>query len=252
MSGNVFKRRELKFILTKDQFRSVVAEIGKRMLPDKFGKSVIQSLYYDTPDYRLISRSMEKPDYKEKIRARCYNLNTGDGEVFLELKKKYDGVVFKRRIRVKESDLVPFFKGENVLRDGQIEKEITYFRDFYRSLRPAMLILYDRTAFFDENSDLRVTFDENVRYRTENLNLSTSLDGKIVTDKILMEIKSGSAMPLWLSELLSEHKIYKTSFSKYGAAYASFVSEKAKPFSTKIGVVSAKPVDSAITTRLSA
>ncbi len=225
MNGNVFKRRELKFMLTEQQYRTVIGVVGARLNSDRFGKSVVQSLYFDTPDYRLISRSLEKPNYKEKIRARCYNLNANDGKVFLELKKKYDGVVFKRRVCVKESVVFSFFTEKSALPDGQIEREITYFRDFYRSLRPSMLIIYDRTAYADENIDLRITFDENVRYRVTDLNLFASLCGEKITDKILMEIKSGSAMPLWLSKLLSENEIYKTSFSKYGAAYASFLSK---------------------------
>ena len=81
-------------------------------------------------------------------------------------------------------------------------------------------MIYDREAYFGEG-DLRVTFDHNVRYRTEELTLGTGLYGTPLFSRgeVLMEIKTGAAIPLWLTKILSEEKIYKTSFSKYGTAY---------------------------------
>ena len=219
MISYVFKRYELKYLLDEKQYISVKDEIKKRLSPDVFGKNTIQSLYYDTPDNRLIRASIEKPAFKEKLRLRCYDLNDDDKDVYLEMKRKYDGVVYKRRISCKENEISDIFGGKN--QTSQIGKELEYFLRFYGELSPKILILYDREAFFDTNSDLRVTFDENARYRTDDLNFYTSLNGEnlLPQDTVLMELKTGSALPLWLCDLLDKHKIFKQSFSKYGAAY---------------------------------
>ncbi|MDE7164248.1 MAG: polyphosphate polymerase domain-containing protein [Clostridiales bacterium] len=220
----VFKRYEYKYLLTAEQYFAVLTELDKHMIADKHGKSTIQSLYYDTDDFLLVRRSLEKPIYKEKLRLRSYGQAKGDDEVFLELKKKYDGVVFKRRIQLTAADaergLFDYVRAQK----EQIAKEITYAVDLYKTLAPRVLLLYDRTAYFGEGteSDLRVTFDTNIRYRTDRLTLSGGTDGTPVRSdgKILMEVKAGTSIPMWLCRLISANGIRKTSFSKYGSAYS--------------------------------
>ena len=215
MSVYVFKRYELKYLLDLRQYSAFCEKAKQYLTPDEYGQTAVQSLYYDSLDSLLIRRSLERPEYKEKLRLRSYGLVSGDEKAFLELKKKCYGVVFKRRI---SSSYEKLFNLE--LGSGQIDKEIKYFLLFYNDLQPKTLIIYDRTAYKGDG-DLRVTFDKNVRYRTERLSLSAGLDGALILpeDKVLMEIKIGSAMPLWIAKILSELKIYKTTFSKYGEAY---------------------------------
>lgn len=219
MISYVFKRYELKYLLTRAQYEAVKSEISSRLSPDVFGKNTVQSLYLDTDDFRLVRESLEKPVFKEKLRLRCYNLNDCNKDIFIEMKRKYDGVVYKRRISCKENEVNEVLN-ENP-QASQIGKELDYFMRFYGKLSPKMLILYDREAFFDKESDLRVTFDGNIRYRTDDLNFYTSLDGEelLSSDGVLMEIKTGSAIPLWLCKILNKEKIIKQSFSKYGTAY---------------------------------
>jgi len=217
----VFNRFELKYIITPQQMREVIFALGDRVKADEYGETTIQSLYYDTDNYRLIRRSIERPTYKEKIRLRSYGLAKQGTKVFLELKKKAYSSVFKRRIMLteQEADNLLFHKIKPY--DSQILREIEYFRDLYGNLRRSVLILYDRTAFFGDD-ELRVTFDKNVRYRTQRLNLCSDLEGThlLGEGQILMEIKLKGGMPIWLSKILSELKIYKTRFSKYGEAYS--------------------------------
>lgn len=219
MNIYVFKRYELKYLITPTQYLAIMREARQYLTPDAHGEATVQSLYYDTDDYRLIRRSLERPEYKEKLRVRSYGLAHEGDTVFIELKKKCSGIVYKRRIETKFSD------GENISTvissDGsQISREIAYFMDFYGDPRPKMLLLYDRTAYFGEG-DLRITFDRNIRYRTDRLSLDASLDGRPVRSdgRILMEVKTGTAIPLWLTGILSRERIFKTSFSKYGEAY---------------------------------
>lgn len=218
----VMKRYELKYILSPEQETFFRQRLEGHMKIDQFGLTSIASLYYDTPDYRLINASIEKPLFKEKLRLRSYGIATDSSPVFLELKRKAYGIVYKRRVQSTIPLVDKFFAGEgDICAGGQINHEITYFRDFYRDLAPACLIIYDRTAFYEPNGDLRLTIDRNPRYRTQDLDLRISMDGISLLPEgySILEIKVQQSMPLWLTEILSEGKIYKNSFSKYGEAY---------------------------------
>ena len=220
MINYTFKRIEVKFLLSKEQYENIKDELFNHVKLDEYGKSTIQSLYYDTKNDLFVRRSMEKPLFKEKLRLRSYGLAKMDSKLYLEIKRKYDGVVYKRRIGVTQKEADLYISG-SIIPTSQIGKEILYMKRFYKDLEPKMLLIYDRCAYKEDNSDLRITIDENIRYRTNNLDLTYSLDGnKLFDDEYyLMEIKTAYAFPLWLTKLLSNNKIYKTSFSKYGKAY---------------------------------
>ena len=225
----IFKRFEKKYIVTLPAAREFIDSISDYMIPDKYGKSTICNIYFDTPDYRLIRHSMEKGVFKEKLRIRSYNCPTAESNVFVELKKKFKGVVYKRRINMSYSDAVRYLihhkKPENA--DEQILKELDYFMDFYPRIRPAVALFYDRVAFYcKDDKNLRITFDTNIRFRTKNLDISTGSEGFRVNEKntAVMEIKCIGSMPLWLTAALSEHKIFPSSYSKYAKAYEIFSS----------------------------
>ena len=218
----VMKRFELKYLLNPAQTAFLRERLKGHMEIDEFGKTSIASLYYDTPDYRLIRTSLEKPPFKEKIRLRSYGLASDDSPVFLELKRKADGIVYKRRVSSTIPLVKRFFDGlGDICAGGQINREIVYFRDYYKTLVPACLIIYDRTAYFEPGGDLRLTIDEAPRYRTKDLDLRVSMEGTLLLPPgwTILEVKVQQAMPLWLTSILSEGKIYKASFSKYGEAY---------------------------------
>ncbi len=222
MAITVMQRYEMKYLLDGAQADFLRKRLEGHVRLDEYGRTTIASLYYDTPDARLVRASLEKPDFKEKLRARSYGLATESSPVFLELKRKYDGVVYKRRVQSTARQIGRFLAGEDSLEGSeQIKKELKYFRDFYGTLRPACLILYDREAYFEPGGDLRLTLDERPRYRTEGLTLTESLSGAplLPPGRSILEIKVQGAMPLWLTAILSEGRIYKSSFSKYGEAW---------------------------------
>ena len=221
MTVSVMQRYEMKYIMDPDQTEHLVRNLEGRMCPDEYGLSSIASLYYDTPDSRLIRTSLEKPAFKEKLRLRSYGLADAGSPVYLEIKRKYDGIVYKRRVCTTIPGAARFMAGEDVLGDGQIARELEYFRDYYRELVPKCLIIYDREAFYEPGGDLRLTIDRAPRYRTEELSLSRSLKGTPLLEegKSILEIKVQGAMPLWLTSILCEGRIYQSSFSKYGEAY---------------------------------
>lgn len=216
------KRYELKYLLSAEKTEYLKRKLEGHMKVDQFGLTSIASLYYDTPDYRLIRTSLEKPMFKEKIRLRSYGLATEESPVFLELKRKAYGIVYKRRVQSTIPLVEKFFAEDgDICAGGQINREITSFRDSYRPLVPACLIIYDRTAYYEPDGDLRLTIDSNPRYRTDGLTLTESMDGISLLPEgwTILEVKVQEAMPLWLAEALSKGEIYKGSFSKYGEAY---------------------------------
>lgn len=230
MENNVFQRQEIKFLLDSRQRAIVEQAFRGRMRPDEHGESTICNIYYDTPDYRLIRASLDKPVYKEKLRLRSYGAASEETDVFLELKKKYKGVVYKRRIELPLWRAEAAMEGLSPLPDCQIGREIAYALKFYRDLRPAVYLCYDRSAWFGaEDPTLRVTFDRAIRFRTEDMRLSASTGGRhlLMPGWSLMEVKTAAAIPLWLVEALEAGEIRQTSFSKYGEAYKALTRERA-------------------------
>ncbi len=227
--GMIFERHEKKYRISEETYGLLYPKLSEFMNRDKYGLYTVCSLYFDTDDFLLISRSMEKPKYKEKLRLRCYGVPTNSTKVFIELKKKLDGITYKRRISA------DYFQAMDYLNnrvypdaDGQILNEINYFLDLYTP-KPKVLLFYDRIALFGiEDNNLRVTFDSNIRYRVDNTDPLLGDYGQplILPNERIMEIKVPGAFPLWLSKLLSELKIYPTSFSKYASAYRHLSKEE--------------------------
>lgn len=231
----VFKRYELKFLLTTEQKCRLLPEIENHMQLDRYGRTTIKNLYFDTDTYRLIRRSLEKPDYKEKLRIRSYGETDPDSNVFVELKKKYNGVVYKRRIPLRERDAVAWLLGQAAAPDTQIAQEIAYFLGYYETLRPTVFLSYVREAYFArDGSDFRLTFDDTILCREENLSLCAEAYGTPLLPEgfVLMELKCPGGIPMWMTGLLSREKLYKTSFSKYGTAYQTMIFTKQKEIMT--------------------
>ena len=225
----IFKRYEMKYLITAEQCAIIKKAFEDHMIADVHGENTICSLYYDTPDFRLIRRSIEKPVYKEKLRVRSYGVAKDDSFVFVELKKKYKSVVYKRRIGLSEKEATEYLSTGVAKEKCQITNEIDYALQFYGQLAPSMLLTYDREAFYaKDNHEFRVTFDTNVLWRDYDLNLTKGIYGRpiLAPDQVLMEVKTADSIPLWMVKLLSDNHIYKTSFSKYGTAYRTVCEEK--------------------------
>ena len=240
MAINTFARKEIKFLLSMEQYENLMETLVQYMNPDKYcvgGKEYgIYNIYYDTPDDFLIRESLSKPYYKEKIRLRSYDSPaTPDSTVFLEIKKKIGGIVTKRRVSMTlaESEMYFATRQKPVAKKyitEQVFRELDVFLDHY-PVRPKQYISYQREAFFGkDNKDFRLTFDRKITERRDGLTLSEESYGNFIigADQRLMEIKVSQGMPQWLVDKLSELKIYKTSFSKYGRAYQNFIRQQAE------------------------
>ena len=223
----IFQRYEMKYMLTREQKARLLRIMEQHMALDQYGRTTICNLYFDTDSYRLIRRSIEKPAYKEKLRVRSYGTASKTSPVFVELKKKYQDVVYKRRLSLPEHEAVEWLSGKNELQHpSQISSEIDYVRSYYETLHPVVFLSYEREAYFSKDgSDFRVTFDENILSRQTNLSLEAGAWGTPLLEDgmVLMEIKTPGGIPLWMTHFLTEERIYKTSFSKYGTAYQDLI-----------------------------
>ena len=237
----VFKRYEIKYVVTAEQKERILKAMESYMELDRFGRSTVRNLYFDTDDFVLARHSIAKPDYKEKLRVRSYSKADADSTVFVELKRKFDGIVYKRRTGLPEANAMKWMAGSNdpsirqaaAAESDQVINEIAYFKSLYSGLKPMLYLSYDREAYrmrngssmLDGGREFRVTFDSNILCREHDLSLRSDAYGTAILEegKYLMELKCPGAIPLWMTKILSEEHIYKTSFSKYGTAYCSFM-----------------------------
>ena len=225
----VFQRREQKYLLTRLQYNEFSRLVQGKLAVDAYGLHTIANLYLDTKDFLLIRRSLEKPVYKEKLRLRSYGILAAENPVYLEIKKKCQGIVSKRRIRLPWNQAGAFVRRPYLLEEqSQISAEIGWALQRYLPEAKVMLA-YDRVAYTaPDHPELRVTLDQDIRFRQSVLDLSKGAWGKplLPPERLLMEIKTAAALPPWLSRTLSYLEIYPASFSKYGYCYLHHLTPK--------------------------
>lgn len=231
MTQEVFKRHELKFLLSRKEHDSLRKAILPYMDYDKYGNSEgeynIVSLYYESFDKRIYYETVNKLRFRQKLRLRVYDNATLSSPSFIELKQKFKNVVNKRRT------LIPLEDAYNILSEPynrdvihhkyasnpQILKEALHFKEFY-NLEPSIVVSYDRQAFSgiaENEKDLRVTFDYNLMCRSEDLELENGPEGFhfVDTDTVILEVKVSNSVPFWLARILSDFNFTKQGFSKF-------------------------------------
>ena len=213
-----FVRKERKYLLNNQQFVVMHDFITKKMDKDEYFVSHIYTLYFDTEDYDLVNASLMADDYKYKVRLRSYN--DGADRLFFEIKSKLNGVTYKRRVQLTNDELQRYLGGEAIQPSDQVMKEIDHLYQKL-DLSPKIFIAYDRLAYRDPNSDLRITFDTNLRSRNQDLDITNTDDCQQFFDDqtFIMEVKSKDGMSLWLTSFLTASQIFPNSFSKYGKIY---------------------------------
>ena len=260
--ADTFERKEVKYRLNAGQRRFIEAQLAGHMELDAYGRSRVTSIYFDTPTHDLICRSIEKPLYKEKLRLRFYGELREDACVFLELKKKFRGIVYKRRVACSYAAARAFMGGmpysqacrayplpdEQAARASlsphslQIVGEIDAFIERHRPLEPSMVVSCDRSAYAPVagqvvsggsnaggaptgQASLRITFDADIVYQDLNGPASRAVRPLLAPGEAIMELKSAGAYPLWLVRALDECAAYPTSFSKVGEAFKQCVAQ---------------------------
>lgn len=224
-----FQRVEKKYALSREQYEQFLKAIKPYMQLDEYGLHTICNIYFDNYTNELVRTSIEKPVYKEKLRLRSYGIPDDDSTVFLEIKKKYKGIVYKRRVAMRHDEAMAYIEyGERPEKESQILHEIDYFMQYYKPV-PKLFLAYDRTAYFGkEDAEIRMTIDRSIRSRPYDLDLTHGDYGEYLTDEdmYLLEVKVPMSYPMWLSKTLSDLEIYPVSFSKYGNIYKKSLTEK--------------------------
>ena len=236
MAIKSFKRFEKKFILTSEQYNKLLPILLNYMNLDKHCKVGenynIYNIYYDTLNNDVIRHSISKPYYKEKLRLRSYNVpNSLDDKVFLELKKKINGIVNKRRVVMTLGEVYEFLENRKKpnfddYENNQVIREIEYYLS-KNKVYPNVYIGYSRKALFGKgDKEFRVTFDNEITARRNDLYLTSGCFGYDILgeNKYLMEVKFLGSIPLWFTKILSDLKIYNTHYSKYGTEYMMYCS----------------------------
>ncbi len=238
MAIEVFNRYERKFMISDEVYQKLQGCLSEHMQADEHSENgefyTICNIYYDTPDNQLIRSSVDaKRDgrvYKEKLRLRSYGKAELTDKVFLEIKKKYRKLVNKRRTKIYLRDAYAYLEtGERPVSEPFMNQQVFNEIDYMTRrmpLVPKLFLSYDRRAMFGkENREFRVTFDRNITTRRYDLGLHYGVYGDklLPEDKWIMEIKIEHAMPMFMTELLSELQIYPVSFSKYGTEYMRYI-----------------------------
>lgn len=237
MAIKSFKRYEKKFLLNQQQYDVLVSKLSDYMEPDQHcldGKNYsIYNIYYDTVHSDVIRHSISKPYYKEKLRLRSYKVpKKPTDKVFLELKKKINGIVNKRRVVLTLQEAKDFVERgvrppSRDYMSEQVISEIAYYLS-HELVKPAVYIGYTRKAFFAKNDpEFRLTFDSKILTRRENLTLESGYYGEDILkeNQYLMEVKILGAIPVWFTQILSELEIYNTKFSKYGQEFMNYCAQ---------------------------
>lgn len=234
------RRGELKYLMTEEVYRMFRAASQEYLEPDSFACSLVSSLYLDNDDNAIIRRSLEKPPYKEKLRIRTYVDEPGPGDTcFFEIKKKFKGTVFKRRVEMTLGEALSFCRNGKrpeetltALSDAdrrtalQILQEIEWLFMLYGDLRPSFLVSCKRLSLKEKTTDsLRITFDRDLRWSFDRQRefLGSATNALIDPASRIMEIKSTKGMPFWLIEVLNELELRPQSFSKVGKSYGAWL-----------------------------
>ena len=234
----IFNRVEQKYVLTYEEYNKLFLEINDCLEKNQYYKSKICNLYFDNDNNDFIINSLEKPIYKSKIRLRSYGVPNLNDIVYLELKGKYDGIVFKRRLDIKLKDFYNYINKNIIINNNQVMKEIDYVIKQF-NLKPKLFIGYDRLSYYDKNNiNFRITFDFNLRSREDELKLELGDNGNLYNKNlVIMEVKSLDSIPLWYSKILSKNNIYPNSFSKYGEIYKKKRIKKIKLYGGRLCLI---------------
>lgn len=224
-------RLEYKYLIPVDKLDSFRRELLPFVnLDDKHNDGneyIVRSIYFDTHDLRFYREKVEGYKIRKKLRIRGYNFVENANPVFLEIKRKNDGYINKNRAPLEYQNLDEFLESASIndfiikdsngeLHKRDAEKFLYHLRK--NSLKPIVLIVYDREAFFSKfDESLRITFDKNLRYKIypslENL---FSEDLQVLhKNNFILEVKFSEGFPNWLSNLINKYQLSRKSLSKY-------------------------------------
>ncbi|MFM9319796.1 polyphosphate polymerase domain-containing protein [Streptococcus sp. ST16] len=229
-----FKRIETKYVVSKEILEKLIQDLKEYLVEDDYPISTISNIYFDTEDFDVLLDDDFGDKRKEKVRMRTYlSQPTLDSQVFLEIKTKdQEGVGRKFRLLSTPSSILNFItKGHldaSITDKIVIEKVKKLHQDYKQGIKPRMYIYYDRYSLKEKKyiegynyNKIRITIDQNLVYRDENVNLFSGNQGAPLLDDntVIMEIKAPGNKPQWLQDILDKYGLIEHKFSKYSCAY---------------------------------
>ena len=229
-----FKRIETKYIVSKDKLDKLIQDLKEYLVEDDYPISTISNIYFDTEDFDVLLDDDFGAKRKEKVRMRTYLSHPkADSQVFLEIKTKdQEGIGRKYRLLSTPSSIISFItKGHldvSITDTVVIETVKKLQRDYRFAIKPRMYIYYDRYSLKEKKSiegydynKIRITIDQNLIYRDENVSLFAGNHGAPLLDDstVIMEIKAPGNKPQWLQDILDKYGLMEHKFSKYSCAY---------------------------------
>jgi hypothetical protein len=225
--GAYFQRHEQKYLLDRFQHREFLKVLDECAVEDEYKMETIYSVYFDNPHFGISGTLLHKSSYKEKLRLRSYGIPRPGDTVYLELKKKYNGISYKKRIPIPYTTIRDCFDFRPDT-DRRIFDEIRWILRYYEP-SPQLMVSYDRRALrCPEHKTLRITLDSNIRWRSTDIDFSKGPYGDplLGEDEYLMELKVDGAIPLFLTSHLARLGIFPVSFSKYRKAYENLLNNR--------------------------
>lgn len=229
-----FKRIETKYIVAKTDLADLIEDLKTYLVEDDYPTSTISNIYFDTEQFDMIQDNSQGTKRKEKIRMRTYLSQVQpDNQVFLEIKSKDStGVGRKYRLLSTPHSITQFMtKGQldSSIKDQMMIEKIQQLQEEYQqAIIPRMYIYYDRFSLKEKKeisgfpyNKIRVTIDQNLTYRDNNVSLFSGKDGfpLLNEDIVIMEIKAPGRKPQWLQDILDQYGLVEQKFSKYSCAY---------------------------------
>lgn len=211
-------RHEVKYLINTNEAEILKRRLLSIMEPDKNGKEgyFIRSLYFDTPDNKYYHEKMDGVLYRRKYRIRMYNKS--DSVISLEKKCKDDNLTYKKQARITKETLKELLENKLSIDDcdNELLKEFVIAKKLY-GLLPSVMVDYDRFALTYPISDVRITFDSNIRSGVYNYDLfkyDTSY-GILDNNVIVLEVKYNEILPASIEAILRTSRIARSSFSKF-------------------------------------
>lgn len=218
---DTFQRVEDKYLMDRKEADAFLKAVSPYLKPDRYFCYHCHTIYFDNDSAQLISTSLSHPPYKMKLRLRTYSDPDDDTPVFLETKKKYGDIVYKKRFMMTDLEAKEYlYEGIAPHTDNSTSREIDYLIHYYH-LKPKVYIGYDRICYVSKtDADARFTLDSHITYRTNDVSLhETGEEKELQKGMFILECKVSDRYPMWLTKILSSHHLYKSSFSKYGTIY---------------------------------
>lgn len=216
-------RFELKYLLSSQAANQMILRLNSYMKKDPFVQGenfyMNRSLYFDTADLKEYREYADGEKRRQKYRMRNYSLDSP--WVNLEVKNKLNRTVWKDKFKGDKSFFMDLIDDPWSFSDNSDYKDLAFAFAKYR-YQPTVAVIYQRVPLVDAlGSDLRITFDYNVRGgRAELFDREPNDSDKrlLPSGEVILEIKFNSQMPKWCGKVLNEFQLSPTTFSKYATA----------------------------------